>query len=109
MRVGGAPHRSLVALSPKTGAVLPWRVPAFASSPPEAGVDVEALALDRARPFVGGDMTTVDGKRRFSLAALDAGTGAVEGWVARKGISTDAIAAGATRVLVIGSFSATLG
>jgi hypothetical protein len=87
-KVGGAPHRSLVALSPKTGAVLPWRVPALAASPPEP-VDVEALALDHARLFVGGDMTRVDGKRRFSLAALDADTGALTGWMVRKGITSD--------------------
>jgi trimeric autotransporter adhesin len=90
-KVGGTLHRSLVALSPRTGAVLPWHAPTLVQKFGQSTMPgpVGALALDGGRLFVGGDMTSVNGKPRFSLAALDARTGALTDWVARKGMSGD--------------------
>ena len=89
--VGGVPHRSLVALSTATGAVLAWHAPAMiqvvgASTGP---ADVGALAVDRGRLFVGGTMTSVGGRKRTGIAALTARTGALTGWTVRRGLGPD--------------------
>jgi hypothetical protein len=89
--VDGKPHRSLVALSPTTGAVLRWHAPTLIGifGATKTFAPVGALALDGDRLFIGGDMTSVDGKPRLGVAALDARTGALTSWAVRKGIDAD--------------------
>jgi outer membrane protein assembly factor BamB len=69
----------LVALDPRTGALLGWRPPALGCAGSACAID--ALALDGSRLFVGGNsITTVGGARRPGFAELDAGTGALAPW-----------------------------
>jgi PQQ-like domain len=69
----------LVALDPRTGALLGWRPPALGCAGTACIVD--ALALDGSRLFVGGNsITTVGGARRPGFAEIDAATGALAPW-----------------------------
>jgi hypothetical protein len=70
---------TLVALDPRTGALLGWRPPALRCAGTACAVD--ALALDGSRLFVGGNsITAVGGARRPGFAELDAETGALAPW-----------------------------
>lgn len=67
----------VVARDPDTGVALPFVPPLMLGSP---GVSVFALAVDGNTLYVGGDFTTVNGQRRWRLAAVDATTGALQPW-----------------------------
>ena len=90
-RVDGALHRSLVALSSTTGAVVPWHVPTLTAAigGSKMPASIGALALDRGRLFVAGDMTSAGGRPRVGVAALDARTGALTAWHVRDGTDGD--------------------
>ena len=82
--VGGKAHPSLVALSPRTSKLLPWRTPSLAAKPLMGPiVSIGALALDQGRLFIGSDgLKSVAGKPRDSIAILDAQSGRLTSWTA---------------------------
>jgi trimeric autotransporter adhesin len=67
----GVPRNNLAALDTTTGQVLPFN--------PNANGEVHALAVASGTIYLGGAFTTVGGKSRTRLAAVDS-NGAVTGW-----------------------------
>ncbi|MDD3735366.1 MAG: PQQ-binding-like beta-propeller repeat protein, partial [Candidatus Pacebacteria bacterium] len=87
--IGGKKRNNIAALDASTGEVNEgWN--------PGANDAVRALAVSRDGEtlYVGGDFTSIGGKKRNGIAALDASTGKViEGWNPdANGISVDALA-----------------
>jgi hypothetical protein len=68
--VNSTPRSRLVAISPTTGAVLPWA--------PSANYNVNALTLspDQSRLIVGGQFTALNTTTAYGLGAVDTGAGA---------------------------------
>lgn len=95
----------LAALDATTGVVVPgWA--------PSANDIVHALAVspDGSRVYAGGDFSSVSGKSRGKLAAIDAATGEVlDAWRPTTNGRVNAIAAIGNTVYVGGSFSSVSG
>jgi trimeric autotransporter adhesin len=70
----GVPRNNLAALDATTGQVLPFH--------PSVNGEVHALAVASGTVYLGGAFTTVGGRSRTRLAAVD-GSGAVTGWAPR--------------------------
>jgi trimeric autotransporter adhesin len=74
--VAGSPRSSLAALDPRNGRVLSWR-PAHIC----CGPSVDAVALVGTRLYIGGNgLSSVGGRTRPGLAALNARDGSVTRW-----------------------------
>ena len=95
--VGGKSRHLLAAVDARTGAVDDW-------DPAVTGGYVSALALDASGGtlYFGGDLSKVGGRRRDSLAAVDARTGAVTPWDPRAFGDIDMLARGAGGVVFVG-------
>lgn len=100
---GSVARRNLLALDATTGAL-------DAGFRPEPGGEIQALATDGTKLFVGGAFSTVGGLQRRNLAAVDLATGAaVPGWKADANGKVFALAAGTgtnPRLYAGGSFTA---
>lgn len=82
--VSGVPQPPLVALDARTGKLLDWRAPTLRGGLPATSiprVEVDAVALDGSRLFIGSNtISSVGGRARPGIAALDARTGALTAW-----------------------------
>jgi len=84
--VAGTKHTSFAVLSARTGRPIPWPAPTLESYPAlmkqqPGQPSVGALALWSGRLYVGGDLILrVNGKKRPSIAVLDARTGKLLPW-----------------------------
>lgn len=79
--VGRAERQGLAAFDAATGELLDWRAPSLRTdSAGESKPFATALALTDSRLYVGGSFSSIDGKRRTGLAALDPSTGALLPW-----------------------------
>jgi trimeric autotransporter adhesin len=76
-QLGGAAHAHLGAFSSSTGAVIPSFAPAVSGSL-GGSPGVTALALSGSRLYIGGQFTAVGGAGHLAIAAVDAGSGAVD-------------------------------
>ena len=74
-RMGGAARARLAAVDARTGRALPWRADARGGDERVVG-DVQALAVAGDRLYVGGNFTSLAGRRRTNLGAVSATTGA---------------------------------
>ncbi len=91
----------VVALSPKTGARLPW----------EPGVDghVETIELSQGTLYVGGSLSAVGGSPRRNLAAIDMATAKVLKWNPSPDQAVKELLVADTRLLVVGDFHSIAG
>jgi len=90
--------RAITAFDPTTGARLPW----------SAGVgepSVAVAALSGLHLYVGGGFVQVQGIARPYLAAVDAGTGALESWQPQPDSHVTALAVAGTTLYVGGQFT----
>jgi hypothetical protein len=72
----------------------------------EADGDVQACTFAGGRVYIGGHFDTIGGSKRGSLAAADAGTGALDPWDPNANGSVWETAASGTQVFVGGDFTA---
>lgn len=106
---GGAPNVRLAALDVATRTIIPtWH--------PVPNNPVNVVAVSGSNLYAGGAFTSVDGKGRDKLAALDATTGEVLNWNPDLGLgggtwtpSVEALVAYGSRLYVGGSFSSVNG
>ncbi|MCB0878884.1 MAG: hypothetical protein KDC46_07885 [Thermoleophilia bacterium] len=101
--VQGASRRRVAALDATTGDLDTSFDPGTA-----ANNWVAALAIDGGRLYIGGSFTTFNGSARVRVAAVDASTGALDASFnpgAGANGSVDAIAVGAGRLYLGGSFT----
>ena len=73
--IGGQLRNGIAALDPKTGAVTSWD-----PNPPGAVGQVGPIAVSGQTVYVGGYFTSIGGRTRHAIAALDATTGAATSW-----------------------------
>ncbi|MGH2966132.1 MAG: beta strand repeat-containing protein [Solirubrobacterales bacterium] len=76
--IGGVPRRNLAALDVSTGEPTSWN-PGPTTANPNTG-DVKALAVSGQTVYVGGFFTTIGGKARQYIAAVDASSGNATNW-----------------------------
>jgi len=77
-QIGGQPRRSLAALDATTGAAMEWD-----PAPTERELvypRIYAMALGDSFLYVGGDFSSIGGKPRTCLAAIDIATGRASAW-----------------------------
>lgn len=84
--VGNVKRQFLAALDANTGRLLAWRGPRFSFNL-AGSTNVSALTLAGSRLYVGGLFESVDGKRRYYLAALNPSTGALLPWKPPQAVS----------------------
>jgi trimeric autotransporter adhesin len=101
--IGGRGRSGVAELDRATGAATPWDP--RATLRPHA-VDIEALAVSGETIYVGGWFSTIGGRVRDNVAALDAVTGLATPWDPRAGDMVRSIAVSGEAVYVGGSFSA---
>jgi hypothetical protein len=78
-RVGGKARSSLAALDPRTGRALPWN-PRRGQPVTASAADVTVIRRARGIVYVGGLFTRLEGRKRGSLGAFNAQTGALTPW-----------------------------
>lgn len=99
--IDGQPRANLAAIS-TSGTVLPFR--ADATGAVLTG-QVETLALRNSTLYVGGNFTSVAGTTRNHLAAVDATTGALQGWNPNANAIVRALVAVGSTVYAGGEFT----
>ena len=77
--VGESERQGLAAFDAETGRLLDWHTPRFRFDPPTSPL-VSALTLAGSRLYVGGLFSSIGGKQRYYLAALNPSTGALLPW-----------------------------
>lgn len=76
--IGGQPRTTVAAIDAATGAATSWNPnPSFA---PPASARVRALAVEDGVVYAGGAFTSIGGRPRNFVAALDTATGAATTW-----------------------------
>jgi hypothetical protein len=98
-RIGGAARRSLAALDPRTGRASSWNPSPGGNQP-----SVSALVLSGSVVYVAGDFTSIGGKGRVGVAAVDAASGRIGPWDPRTDGKVVALAAAAGAVALGGAF-----
>ena len=88
--VGKSERQGLAAFDVKTGRLLDWRTPRFRFETPTSPL-IFALTLAGSRLYVGGPFSSIGGKRRDCLAALNSSTGALLSWRPPKATATAGI------------------
>jgi hypothetical protein len=80
--VGNADRQGLAALDAETGKLLDWRIPPLQTDAPgdSLSANVSVLTLAGSRLYVGGFFSSIGGKQRNGLAAVDPSTGALLPW-----------------------------
>ena len=74
-RIGGRARNDIAAIGARTGAVLPWNP--RTKGPARA---VRAIAVSGKTVYVGGEFTSIGGRKRANIAALSARTGRATNW-----------------------------
>lgn len=113
--VGGIERHNLAALDPATGGLAdgfdpdannPGFSPTAGGRRPDVNGPVSALAVSGDRLYVGGDFTSVAGRSRVRLAALDAATGSIaRGFDPAPDAEVSALVASGGRLYVGGQFT----
>jgi hypothetical protein len=101
--IGSKTRRGIAALNLTTGAITSWN-PNAKTSIGESGI-VNALALSSSTLYAGGYFSTIGGKARGSLAALNPTTGAATSWNPNSDGNVYTLAATESTVYVGGGFS----
>jgi hypothetical protein len=84
-----------------TGVALPFAAPVMLGTP---GTTVGALAVAGNTLYIAGDFVTVNGVRRWRMAAVDATSGALEPWAPLAGGLVHALAVAGNHVAFGGAF-----
>jgi trimeric autotransporter adhesin len=77
--IGGKTRHKLAAIDAATGTATSWN-PSANGRVIDSDGEVDGFALFGSTVFVGGDFTSIGGKARIGLAALDRATGAARRW-----------------------------
>ena len=99
--VGGRPRGNLAAVDAATGAVKAWDPRASDGDNPE----VLALAVSGSTIYAGGFFTSMGGRPRNHLAAVDARTGALKSWDPNADSTVRVLAVSGTTVYAGGFFT----
>lgn len=100
--LAGPPYGvKVVARDLDTGVALPFTPPVLLGSP---GVSLPALAVGGNTLYMAGDFVSVNGARRWRVAAVDASTGALQPWAPLAGGVVRALAVTGTDVAFGGAF-----
>lgn len=91
----------IVARDLDTGTALPFAPPLLFGA---VGTSVSALAVSGNTVYFAGDIVTVNGQRRWRMAAIDATTGALLPWAPLIGGQVRAMVASGTSVALGGTF-----
>ncbi len=98
----GPPYGAkVVARDLDTGVALPFAAPVVLGT---AGVSTPALAVAGNTLYLAGDFVSVNGVRRWRMAAVDASTGALQPWAPLAGGLVRALAVAGNHVAFGGAF-----
>jgi hypothetical protein len=98
--IGGQPRHGIAAFDAATGAATAWNPNASGSDP-----RVYALAVSGSTVYAGGWFTSIGGRPRNRIAALDAATGAATDWNPDANLGVYALAVGGGKVYAGGRFT----
>jgi len=104
--IGGQPRNNLAAVDAKTGLATDWN-PCSGGNEKEGGVSV--LAVSGTTVYVAGRFTSLGGKPRNCVAAIDAKTGQLTAWnpqvCGARFTGVDALAVSGSTVYIGGLFA----
>ncbi len=100
--IGGRPRNSIAALDARSGRASAWNPNA---DPNGRYAGVVALAVSRSTVYAAGDFTSIGGRPRNSIAALDAHSGGASAWNPNPNNGVHALALSRSTIYAGGAFT----
>ena len=105
--IGGQARHSIAALDAATGTATAWNPDPSNTNPIPSyiGTGIFALTVDGSTVYTGGAFTSIGGRPRANIAALDAATGTATDWNPGANFYVQALSVSGSTVYAGGSFT----